>query len=262
MLRTYGYQLLSGDADEPVKLHLRDAAGRVHDELVPRSGYQDLTEGRPFQFRSLPNKVAYIALDHFESDQGVKAFEAALPHILNARALVIDVRSNGGGSTQFGLQLLSYLSRRPIAGLLSFQRVETSLDRTQGKALVRWAPVAESGRPFEQTRERIFEAPVAVLIGAQTFSAAEDFVVAFESMKRGITVGEPTGGSTGQPLTFALPGGGFARVCVKRDVSPDGREFVGRGIEPTFEVKPTVADVRAGKDPVLELAVQRLTQAK
>ena len=86
----------------------------------------------------------------------------------------------------------------------------------------------------------------------------EDFVIAFESMKRGITVGEATGGSTGQRLQFALPAGGIARVCVKRDVYPDGKEFVGKGIQPTFEVKPTVADLRAGRDPALQLAVDRL----
>lgn len=56
-----------------------------------------------------------------------------------------------------------------------------------------------------------------VLTSARTYSAAEDFVVAFDAMKRGTIVGEPTGGSTGQPLLFVLPGGGTGRVCTKRD---------------------------------------------
>jgi carboxyl-terminal processing protease len=71
-------------------------------------------------------------------------------------------------------------------------------------------------------------------------------------------VGEPTGGSTGQPLMFNLPGGGLARVCTKRDTYPDGREFVGVGIQPQVLVRPTVEDFRAGRDTVLEAALELL----
>ena len=61
--------------------------------------------------------------------------------------------------------------------------------------------------------KRLYKNPVALLSSAATFSAAEDFLVAFRVMSRGIIVGERSGGSTGQPLFFALPGGGSARVC-------------------------------------------------
>ena len=77
-------------------------------------------------------------------------------------------------------------------------------------------------------------------------------------MKRGKTIGEPTGGSTGQPLLFALPGGGKARICVKRDLFPDGREFVGKGIQPDISVAPTVSGIRSARDTVLEHALELL----
>jgi carboxyl-terminal processing protease len=143
---------------------------------------------------------------------------------------------------------------------MSYQRSESPVFRAQRGATIMFAPVADSGQPFAKEHKEVFEGPVAVLIGPKTFSAGEDFVAAFESMKRGITVGERTGGATGQPLMFGLPGGGSARVCVKRDVSPDGTEFVGKGIQPTFEAHRGVADVRAGRDPALDLAIQKLTK--
>jgi C-terminal processing protease CtpA/Prc len=77
-------------------------------------------------------------------------------------------------------------------------------------------------------------------------------------MKRGTIVGEPTGGSTGQPLMFKLPGGGAARVCTKRDTYPDGKDFVGVGVQPQVLVRPTIADFRAGRDTVLEAALDFL----
>ena len=59
-------------------------------------------------------------------------------------------------------------------------------------------------------------------------------------------------------LARELPGGGGARVCTKYDTAADGTEFVGVGIAPDYAVAPTVADVRAGRDRVLEAAVERL----
>lgn len=100
--------------------------------------------------------------------------------------------------------------------------------------------------------------PIVVLAGASTYSAAEDFLVAWKSSGRGKTVGEPTGGSTGQPLFFSLPGGGSARICTKRDTFPDGSEWVGKGIEPDVVVRPTIASIRGGQDPVLDAAVKLL----
>ena len=91
-----------------------------------------------------------------------------------------------------------------------------------------------------------------------TYSAAEDFVVAFDAMERGHIVGEPTGGSTGQPLLFDLPGGGKGRICTKRDSYPDGREFVGVGVQPQVVVSPRVADLQAERDTVLQKALALL----
>ena len=99
----------------------------------------------------------------------------------------------------------------------------------------------------------------------RTFSAAEDFCLAFDFLKRGTIIGEPTGGSTGQPLFFKLPGGGSARVCTKHDVYPDGKEFVGVGVQPNKLVVPTIADLRANRDTVLEAALaeaRRISAAK
>jgi C-terminal processing protease CtpA/Prc len=99
---------------------------------------------------------------------------------------------------------------------------------------------------------------VIVLTSAATFSAAEDFVVAFDAMHRGTLVGETTAGSTGQPLMFKLPGGGSARICTKDDSYPDGRVFEGVGFPPQVEVSPTVSDIQEGRDAALERAIEML----
>jgi C-terminal processing protease CtpA/Prc len=99
---------------------------------------------------------------------------------------------------------------------------------------------------------------VVLLTSARTYSSAEEFAATFSAMGRGKIVGEPTGGSTGNPLMFALPGGGSALICTKHNRHPNGGEFVGVGVKPDIPVKVTIADVCAGRDPVLEAALEYL----
>lgn len=116
----------------------------------------------------------------------------------------------------------------------------------------------EESKVGPDSKGRHYTGPVAVLIGPATFSAAEDFGAAWKMMKRGLTIGLPSGGSTGQPLFFNLPGGGGMRICTKRDRYADGNEFVGVGIQPDIVVNTTLDDFRAGRDPVVERAVREL----
>ena len=82
--------------------------------------------------------------------------------------------------------------------------------------------------------------------------------VVFVQAHRRKIIGEPTGGSTGQPLMFKLPGGGVARICTKHDSFADGREFVGIGIQPDIPAHLSRADILAGHDSILETAIHSL----
>jgi C-terminal processing protease CtpA/Prc len=260
-VRNFGYQLLMGDEDKPVVLRLRDAGGRERDESVSRKRGDDLTYPEQFQFRKIGD-VAYLSLDHFESDAGVKAFEKALPEILGSKALVLDARHNGGGSTSNAQQILSYLIAGALPEAKQRIRAETPWFRAIGSNQVLWRPSPFGGMPVDLKRKEHFRGPVAILVGPETFSAGEDFVMIFDAAKRGILVGSPTAGSTGQPMSFGLPGGGMARICIKRDTYPDGREFVGTGIVPNVVVAMTAEDVRAGRDPVLDRAMAELLKPR
>jgi carboxyl-terminal processing protease len=66
-------------------------------------------------------------------------------------------------------------------------------------------------------------------------------------------IGEPTGGSTGDPLTFALPGGGLARVSTTPNLG---------AIQPHVAVPRTVTDFLAGNDAALSAALARLLPSR
>jgi C-terminal processing protease CtpA/Prc len=257
-VRLYNYGLLLGDVSRPVQLTLRDAHGQTHDVTVSRGKYPDIRQQEGFSFRMLPGNIAYLALDEFADDKGVKAFEAHMKDIVRSNGLILDVRNNGGGSSSYGFDVLTYLSEQPLPGLQGKELQISPYDRSNGQLIMQWKKLVDWGQPYHRDRVNHFQKPVAVLIGPRSFSAAEDFVAVFKAMKRGLLVGAATAGSSGHPLLFDLPGGGEARVCVVRETLPDGTEFVGKGIEPDVVVTPTADDIRAHRDPVVDRAAELL----
>jgi C-terminal processing protease CtpA/Prc len=110
---------------------------------------------------------------------------------------------------------------------------------------------------YIEPSEEILSLPTAILTDSETLSAAEDFIMAFESGKgEAIRVGRSTGGSTGQPIVQELPGGGVLGVCTIRVSWP---ELVGRkGIEPHIHIEPTVEDIIRNEDRTLKMALSSL----
>jgi C-terminal processing protease CtpA/Prc len=261
LARVYGRGLLEGPKSKPVELTLLDASGKTTKRSVPRAPNADYWTALGtdlMAFTMLPGDVAYVKMDSFNDSKAADLFEAAFPEIAKAKALVIDVRENGGGNSDVGYRVLACLTDREFLGSKWETRDYRPVYRAWGQRETRFhGPV----RKVPPNGKLLFTNPVVVLTSPRTYSAAEDFTVAFHGMKRGEIVGETTGGSTGQPLTFPLPGGGAARVCTKHDAFADGTEFVGTGVVPDVTVRPTVADLRAGRDTVLQAALRELKRA-
>jgi carboxyl-terminal processing protease len=250
--RTYWYGFLRGPSAKPVRLTLQDAVGKRSEVDLARSGYTDVRTVPPFEWRMLEDKVAYVALNSFENGQVVNQWQKAFPEISKASAIILDLRANGGGDTGIGFQILRDLTAAPFLGSRQRERKYDPTERARGTLMEFTDIPADSVQP---RTGGYTSKPVAVLASAATFSAAEDFLVAWKNSGRGKIIGEPSGGSTGQPLSFTLPGGGTARVCTKKDTFPDGAEWVGKGIDPDILVHPALADVQAGKDTVLTRAL-------
>ena len=209
----------------------------------------------PFELKFLPGNIAYVALNEFDNDTDAKEWDKHWPEISKAKALILDLRENGGGNSSVGNHILATLIDKPVPGESEYSTRWIATYRAWGMAEI---PLHFSTDTVVPDPARHFSGPVVLLIGPKTFSAAEDFTVSFAQSHRGEMIGEPTGGSTGQPLSFALPGGGTARVCTKHDSFADGKHFVGVGIQPDILVHQTHADIIGGRDPVFEAAIRAL----
>lgn len=251
----------------------------VHARTTDTAFYPAMSSGNELlELKWYPNDIAYVALNSFGNRKIDTLFLQKLPELYKAKAVIIDLRDNGGGSTGIGTEILQYFTNDSVLHhsryytrqhLPSFKAwgtwvkpVDTLNSEWNKKAWKHYNDKAYYDFEYEPSRITItakrIVVPTVLLIGHGTASAAEDFLISADNQKHMVKIGSRSYGSTGQPLQFDLPGGGAARVCTKKDTYPDGREFVGYGVKPDIEVEPDVADFVANRDKVLDTALSYL----
>jgi C-terminal processing protease CtpA/Prc len=253
-IREFSYMLFAGPKNRPVVIEFKDRNGKTVTRTIARTGYHDVKGLKTMTYQTI-GQVGYLTINNFEDNKIIKQFDSLYTtEISKTKGLIIDIRYNGGGDGGIGFNIIRRLTDKPF--LVSGSKVLRHYSRPDNEpewednGISRWGA---NGKIF-------YDKPIVVLIGPRTFSAAEDFTVAFDYMQRGKLVGLPTGGSTGQPVPFGLPGGGSARVCGKHDSYPDGKEFVGIGIIPNITVKKTIKDLLSGTDAAKEKALELLNK--
>lgn len=273
--------LLQGPTGASYRVKIRRPDGTIlpltlrHERTSDTAFYPPFHNNPLLELKWYPNDIAYVALNSF-GDQAIDSmFISKLPELYKAKALIIDLRLNGGGSTGIGTTILQYLvpdsilphahsyTREHSAAFTAWGKYVTANDTIGNewntKAWLNYhdAMIDDFGYAPDtfHLEARRLVVPTVLLIGHNTASAAEDFLIAAIGQHQMIRIGQRSFGSTGQPLLFDMPGGGGARVCTKKDTYPDGSEFVGYGVAPDIEVQPTVKEVLAGKDPALDKAL-------
>jgi C-terminal processing protease CtpA/Prc len=280
--------LLSGFAGDSYNLKIKTPAGKIielkltHAKTVEKEVFPafDTEGGELLDFKWYDNQIAYVALNSFGDPKIDSLFIQKLPELYKAKALIIDLRYNGGGNTDIATNILQYLTNdKLLYGSRSLTRNHLAAYKAWGEELTAKDTITDKSEDTKKcflcyndkyyynleyapdtiklNAKRIV-VPTVVLIGHNTASSSEDFLIYADNQKHIIKMGENTFGSTGQPYHFDLVGGAKARVCAKKDTYPNGREFVGIGIKPDIEVKPTVNDYLQKKDPVIDKALAYL----
>lgn len=199
------------------------------------------------------NDIAYINLATFDNDTMPDRFYEQLSKIKDAKGFIIDVRANGGGNSGNAEKIAAAFTGGHIntGGWRSLEHIAAYKAWKQGsyantKNYRSWSSEMkyyDVGFDLKQ--------PVVILTSRYTASAAEDFLIYFDAVKRGTRVGEPTYGSTGQPLFIDLPGGGSARICTRHCLMADGTDFINVGIAPDVLFEQSIDDLKTTTDSVL-----------
>jgi hypothetical protein len=190
--------------------------------------------------------VGYLTVGAWNTSQvKIEDVDAALDQLRDRRAIIIDVRPNGGGSDALAYQVAGrFTTETVIAEYVQFRNGAGHGDLTT------LTPKSLQPRgPWQYTK------PVVVLVGRGCFSSNESFISAMRELPHVTIVGDTTGGSSGNPGFFDL-GGGW-RYGVPRWIAytADHRIIEWNGIPPDVVVPWSPDDFTAGRDPVLDFAL-------
>lgn len=172
-----------------------------------------------------PGAIGYIAIRGF-SDATVQELDAALATLIKSevRALVLDLRGNGGGVVNSAIDA----ARRflPSGVITSIQSDDARQNTT-----------------YYARNAGALMIPLVVLIDGDTASAAEILAGALKENQRARLVGQSSFGKSCLQEVLRLspsPGNGFPgglRITVSRFLSPSGVPYTGRGVEPHIFVE-------------------------
>ena len=189
----------------------------------------------------LPNStIGYINMGDLNSTQVDSAFAI----VKNTTGIVMDVRNYPRG-TMYQFAMLFNSGARPFVKF-------TSPDSTYPGQFV-WRPPVLAGR---SGNTEYYRGRIAILVDERTQSHAEFSVMALRTAPENKVIGSQTAGADGNITRFSLPGGIGTLFTGLGVYYPDGKETQRIGIVPDIEIRPTLAGFRAGRDEVLERALE------
>jgi C-terminal processing protease CtpA/Prc len=196
----------------------------------------------------LNGNLGYI---HFgEFGHPVSYYKQKMQDILEAlketSGLVVDIRDHAGGDDEVS---------RYIAGLFANQkalfmttRKRNGPRRSDFTAVDKWYVEGEAQ----------YTKPIVLLTSRWTASAGETFTWAMNTQAHVTQLGDTTAGGFTDVVARELPNGWLYFVGVGDYRNAKGESEEGKGVAPKVYATNTKAEIDAGKDKVLEKAIERL----
>ena len=182
------------------------------------------------EVKILGDDIGYLRFDKFTNPKYSHATAvAAMNYLANCKALIIDLRYNGGGYSEMVTLLLSYFFDEPV-------HYRDNHNRRINETEQAWTTAYVSG-------PKMTDVDLYVLTSnGYTFSAAEDFAYALKCLNRGTIVGETTSGGAHSVDFFYLRKYSIElKIPTGRAYDPKtGLDWEGVGVEP--DVKTSAND--------------------
>lgn len=187
----------------------------------------------------LDGNIGYLNLSQFADIKYAEETATATMNFLsNTNAIIIDLRTNGGGVPSMMQLLSSYFFDETSVLLSEFYERKTNT-KTQ---LYSFATV--SGK-------RSTNKPVYILTSKHTFSAAEAFTYTLKNLNKAIVVGEITKGGANRTKRITLNDGFTISMPYIKAINPITKtNWEGKGVQPNMAISEKEAFVYAYIDAI------------
>jgi hypothetical protein len=187
------------------------------------------------EIKIMPGNIGYFKFSGFSyNTDAYDAAIGAMSFLANTDALIIDLRTNGGGSPEMVQFLCSYFLGNPRQHLNSFSY------KDKEKLTQYWTYTYLPGK-------RLDKVDLYLLTSQNTFSAAEEFTYNLKNMKRAVVIGETTGGGAHDNKFVILTDDFMMSLPFARAVNPITKtNWEEVGVEP---------DVKVSADKALDTAL-------
>lgn len=197
-------------------------------------------------YKPLKDDIAYVRWRMFADNP--RPLEETLKRARKARAIILDLRRNPGGAVD---------TLETMAGYFVQKRVDMAMVEGRKKS-----------RPIKVTPSHpYFNQPLFILVDSESSSAAEIFARYFQETHRATIIGDQTSGRVAEAQIFPETQGLDVVVIfgVEVDVGhilfSNGEDLEHRGVTPNRLCLPAPADLRAHRDPALNLAIRLAKKA-
>ncbi|MBE9583163.1 hypothetical protein IM792_01745 [Mucilaginibacter sp. JRF] len=191
------------------------------------------------------NGVLYIHIPTFKSELSVADIDRILARLRQFNKVIIDVRDNSGGESILVDKLVrAFLTQR--------QLLKYDIYRKASDNEAYFPPVAKYLDPDDNP---ISYSVVCVLTNRRCFSSCNDFVLYMSLLPNVHIIGDQTGGGGGTPFNYELSNGWRLTYSASIALTSSGENIEG-GLKPDTVVVNTLADDVAGRDAILDYAIQ------
>jgi carboxyl-terminal processing protease len=188
---------------------------------------------------AMNGKVAVVTLSEFTQDADQEFYNALVQAInANAQGMIIDMRGDPGGYLEVAVDIAGYFLKPGSPVVKEVGRTVPEQDYTA------------TGSGALDTM------PMAILIDNGTASAAEILSGALHDDRNVPLIGEHSFGKGTVQELEPLSDGSAIKLTVAHWVLPSGQILDHDGLQPTYEVPITDAQIAAGQDPQLNEALK------
>ena len=240
-----GHNSLFSPATDDVKYPFKEGFPIFFDLEIIKSEYlnDDFKEIGNYTFGMLQNDIAYVYFRDFEKVRDITEVMSFV-NDNDAKALIFDIRNNGGGVGQDAEDIISYFINSPQT--VGFIVEKTGPNRDD---------ISENLSITAEPTDFFFEKPVHFLMNRGSYSASTYLAAMIKDLPQVKTIGQITGGGGGGNNSFYLPNGWVLTMSVNKLLDTNLEE-VEEGIEPDIEIINDSLSLVNRTDLMLEKAIE------